>query len=148
MRSISFVVPGKCKGYTTTNRNGPKSKAILAYWEYCKAVRLCAAAAGVRPVPLVSTREAPIMIFTRAYFASGVHADPENIHKGIKDALFYSKKIKLPKGVKWTGDKPNGTADKYTGGAYLPPLYDKQNPRVEVLIRPFDQQEDEYIWHS
>lgn len=148
MLSISFVVPGKCRGYTTTNaKSEKKSKAILAYWKYCKFVRLCASAAGVRPVPLVSTRERPIMLFTRAFFENGVHADPENVHKGIKDALFYCKKIKLPKGVKWVGERPNGTADKYTGGHYLPPMYDKRNPRVDVIVRLF-QPEDDVIWQE
>ena len=149
MRSIRFTIPGKCRGYTTTNRNGPKkSKAILAYWAYCKVVRLCASAAGIRPVPLVSTVDAPVMVFTRAYFADGVHADPENVHKGIKDALFYTKKIKLPKGVQWIGNRPNGTADKYTGGFYLPPEYDKKNPRVDVIVRLFDPGADEATWES
>jgi len=77
----------------------------------------------------VATRDKAIMVFTRCYFASGVHADPENVHKGVKDALFYQK--------------GGGTADKYTGGGYLPPMYDKKNPRVEVIVRDLQIKDDE-----
>ena len=73
------------------------------------------------------------MVFTRCYFSKGTHADPENVHKGIKDALFYQK--------------GGGTADKYTGGGYLPPMYDKDNPRVEVIVRG-RKEEDEDEWQS
>ena len=41
------------------------------------------------------------------------------MHKGVKDALFYGAV---------------GVGDKYTGGAYSNPLYDKEHPRVEVRV--------------
>jgi hypothetical protein len=100
------------------------------YWKYCECVRLCARAAGAK-LPLTAARNRPLMLFTRAYFSNGVHADPENVHKGIKDALFYTK--------------GKGTADKYTGGQYLPPMYDPDNPRVEVILR-HRMPKDEYEW--
>lgn len=39
----------------------------------------------------------------------------------MKDALFY-------------GLKGKQGGDKYTGGSYDPPLYDKENPRVEITL--------------
>ena len=46
---------------------------------------------------------------------------------GVTDALFY--KGHLGKG-KRKGD------DKHTGGSFLAPLYDKNNPRTLVIIEP------------
>lgn len=113
-----FVVPGKPVGYTTTNRGGGKSKSILMFWEYCKYVRMYANRAGIK-TPLESSYEDPISIRVVSYFSNKVHADTGNIEKGIKDALFYGAK------------KPG---DKYTGGSYSPPKYDKENPRAVVYI--------------
>jgi len=134
MQSFRFTVEGDARGYTTTNRpkKGTKwnpSKAILKYWSYCDTVRFRAKEAGLRRLPLMAERNAPIMVFTRCYFSSGVHADPENVHKGVKDALFYQK--------------GGGTADKYTGGGYLPPKYDEKNPRVEIIVRDLKTKDDE-----
>lgn len=66
----------------------------------------------------------PLRIQTRAFFENGVHSDPENVHKGIVDALFYNP------------DKKRRGSDKHTGGQFEPPLYDKANPRVEFTIYP------------
>ena len=60
----------------------------------------------------------PLFFYTVSWFPTKVHADPENVHKLCKDALF--------KGAK--------RGDKNTGGLYLPPHYDKENPRVDVYI--------------
>jgi len=135
MQVFRFTVEGDPRGYTTTNRpkKGQRMKlsaAIRRYWAYCESVRLRAKEAGLRKLPLVATKEQPLMVFTRSYFSNGVHADPENVHKGVKDAIFYQK--------------GGGTADKYTGGGYLPPMYDKKNPRVEIVVRqllPRDESE-------
>jgi hypothetical protein len=138
MQPTRFVVEGAASGYTTTNRakKGQKhkvSKAILKYWAYCDRVRLRAKEAGLRKLPLQPSKEQPLMFFTRCYFKSGVHPDPENVHKGVKDALCYQR--------------GGGTADKYTGGGYLPPEYDAQNPRVEVIVRPM-KEKDKEEWDS
>jgi hypothetical protein len=93
------------------------------YEDYKKHVQQCAMAAGVK-LPLVATRDHPLLVDTVAYFETGVHPDPENIRKGIADALFY-----VPKGM---GGK--GSADKHTGGSFPPPKYDRLNPRVKVTI--------------
>lgn len=138
MRAFRFTVEGDARGYTTTNRSkkGQKMKLSLAirkYWAYCNVVRLRAKESGLRKLPLRAKKEEPLMLFTRCFFKNGVHADPENIHKGVKDALFY--------------EKGGGTADKYTGGHYLPPMYDAKHPRVEVIVRGRLPKDDEE-WES
>lgn len=72
-------------------------------------------------LPLRASVEFPILVETQAFFEHGTHPDPENVHKGIKDALFY-------------GLAGKGGGDKYTGGSYDPPLYDRENPRVVVTL--------------
>jgi len=115
-------VPGVPVGYTTHNRkkNGPHrvSRAILKYWNYLAHVRDCAQSAGLI-CPIESDKDDPLDVHVFPFFKNGVHPDPGNVEKGIKDALFYKAK----------------TADKYTGGSYAPPRYDKENPRVVVVVR-------------
>lgn len=118
---LEFRVPGPPVGYTTHNdsdqRGGRRvSAAVGAFWTYAKRVRECATAQTGVPMPLESSKDNPWFVFTIAFFHNGHHADPENIHKGIKDALFYKAKC----------------GDKYTGGAYLPPLYVPNSPCVHV----------------
>jgi hypothetical protein len=132
---IRFVIPGKrAYGYVTTNRprKGERrkvSKQAAAYWNYCGVLRMIARSSGIR-TPMESPPDAPLMVFTRCYFYSKTHLDPENVHKGVKDALCYGATH----------------GDKFTGGHYLPPMYDKVDPRVEVLIRPKrESDEDEWV---
>lgn len=124
MKRFEFIVPGKPVGYTTHNRSKGRghraSAAVLKFWGYAEAVRLHATRQTGVTFPLESSRDNPWFIFTLAIFASRVHADPENIHKGIKDALFYKAVC----------------GDKYTGGAYLPPLYHADNPCAYVICVP------------
>jgi len=127
-----FQIPGVARGYTTHNRGGRPSKAIIAYWQYMEDTRKVAKHKAKMPIPLESPRDQPLMIFTRCYFKDGRHPDPENVHKGIKDALFYKAK----------------DGDKHTGGHYLPPLYDKQNPRVDVFIRQKTPDDEKNVWGS
>lgn len=56
-----------------------------------------------------------IQIDTVAYFASGVHNDPENVRKSIVDAICAG-------------------GDKWAFGAHDFPRYDTQHPRVEVTV--------------
>jgi hypothetical protein len=121
--SIVFVVPGVPVGYTTHNRKKGGgahrvSRAILKYWNYLSHVREQAELAGLL-CPIESDPEDPIDVHVYPFFKNRVHPDPGNVEKGIKDALFYKAK----------------SADKYTGGSYAPPMYDKDNPRVVVVVR-------------
>jgi len=83
--------------------------------------------AGIR-LPLKATKGRPLMIRTVSYFKDGVHPDPGNVQKGVCDALFYNED---PSRKTKKGD------DKYTGGSFPPPLYDKSNPRVVVIIKDY-----------
>lgn len=127
----SFVVSGKPIGYVEYSRGAKGiSKQVRAYWAYLKEVREVARGAGI-PIPLVATEAEPMYIYTEAYFSSRVHSDPENVHKGIKDSLFYNEKQKYPPPAK---SREKFYADKYTCGTYELPLYDKTNPRVVIEI--------------
>lgn len=138
-----FVVPGPPVGYIATTKRGKWTKEYLKYAQYAKTVRMLAKASGL-PIPLVATKERPLIIKTIAYFKNGVHCDPGNVQKGIVDALFYDEeKAALAKMARKAGRKPRkgrGTGkgdDKHTGGAFPPPRYDKENPRVVVIIKTY-----------
>ena len=115
-----IVVVGDPVGYYVQGGR-PNWKRMRAYVEWKEHVQKSAMMCGVK-LPLTASREWPLWIHTSSWFRNGVHADPENIRKGISDALFYAGK----------GEK--GSADKYTGGSFGAPLYDPDNPRVEVHI--------------
>lgn len=119
---MTFTIYGDPQGYyAQAGRNihamGKKHKERAEKyrdWQCC--VRAFATVAKIK-LPLKATKEQPLDIRTVSYFASGVHCDPGNVQKGVVDALFYG-----------------GSGDKYTGGSFPPPLYDKENPRIEVTI--------------
>lgn len=141
--AFRFVVPGKPVGYVATTGKSKWTKEYQKYAEYAKVVRLHAAAAGLS-IPIHATKERPLIIKTIAYFENGVHCDPGNVQKGVVDALFYDEeKAALAKFARQAGRKPKkgrGTGkgdDKHTGGAFPPPRYDKKNPRVVVIVKPY-----------
>jgi isopentenyl diphosphate isomerase/L-lactate dehydrogenase-like FMN-dependent dehydrogenase len=128
IRKAKFVVPGLAVGFKTTTKRSKFNKDYQKYVKYKAFVQLLARASGMR-LPLVATKDRPLMIRTVAYFKNGTHPDPENVHKGITDALFYREDK-----VKGKTGKGN---DKYTGGSFPPPLYDKDNPRVIVIVKDY-----------
>lgn len=121
VRIARFVVPGDPVGFKTTTKRAKWSKTYKKYVTYKKDVQTCALAAGIR-LPLRADKKNPLMINTIAYFKDGKHPDPGNVQKGVCDALFYNA---------GKGD------DKYTGGTFVPPRYDKENPRVVVIIKDY-----------
>lgn len=124
-----FEVPGDPRGYTTTtSRDKGMSKRYKKYKDYCRKVREYAAASGV-PIPLDADKDSPLLIKTFAYFRNGVHCDPENVRKGVVDAMFYDPLEKR---------KSNG--DKWTAGYFPPPRYDPENPRVIVVIKEYKEE--------
>ncbi len=133
MEPCRFIVPGKPLGYKTTTAKSKWSKEFRRYGEYCKYVRFCAMQAGVE-LPLFASEEFPIMLKTFAYFPNRVHCDPGNVTKGITDALFYDE-MSYNLGTRRTkkGD------DKYVGQFCPPPRYDKKNPHVVVIIKPYEK---------
>jgi len=143
-----FIVPGPPVGYVSTTGRSKWTKEYRKYGDYAKLVRSCARAAGI-PIPLHATKENQLIIKTIAYFKNGVHCDPGNVQKGVADALFYDEeKAALAKAARKAGKKPQkgrGTGkgdDKQTGGVFPPPLYDKQNPRVVVIIKPHKREKE------
>ena len=122
-----FEVPGDPRGYTTTtHRDKGRSSRYKKYKEYCRLVREYAAMAGV-PIPLTADKDNQLMIKTFAYFRNGVHCDPENVRKGVVDAIFYDPLNKT---------KSNG--DKWTAGFFCGPRYDAEEPRVVVIIKEYE----------
>lgn len=118
LRSYEFVIYGPPVGYTTNNGRFYNTARKKKYLDYKKHVQETCPF----KLPFEATKQNPVIITTRAYFVNGTHPDPENVHKGMKDAIFY-----VAKGTK-------GSGDKYTGGHYSSPLYDAENPRVEVTV--------------
>lgn len=114
-----FIVDGTPRGYCIQMGKYQNTKVKRRYVEYKQLVQAVASLVGIE-LPLQASKEKPVHIYTKAFFKDGVHPDPENVHKGVKDALFY---------------KAGGAGDKYTGGAYEPPLYDPERPRVEIEVR-------------
>lgn len=116
-----FTIFGPPVGYYSHGAR-PNYSRLRKYVDYKELVQFLARIQEV-VLPLVATKDRPLDIRTAAYFKNGVHPDPENVHKGIVDALFYSQDRKV-----------KGSGDKHTGGRFFSPKYDKNNPRVEVWI--------------
>lgn len=132
--ALSFVVPGDPVGYVAAGGHHWHRRTSKA-WRWASAVRMAllgqlaqtpnpdehVAIVGNPDQPgakLMATKLTPLHIGTVAYFQNGKHPDPENVHKLVKDALFHKVK----------------GGDKWTGGIYLPPLYDPEVPRTEVFV--------------
>ena len=96
------------------------------YQDWKRHVQECAALAGLE-MPLRPTKALPLYLVTIAYFETGVHPDPSNAWEGICDALCYVSPAEQALGVK-------RGSDKFCGGAFLSPRYDREAPRVEVWI--------------
>lgn len=112
-----FTVPGQPIGYyaqaarSLFKMSQDQRRRAEQYRSYQDKVKIYALQAGLRSQPSAGQ---PFYVVTVAYFSDGRHSDPSNIQKGICDSLFKQ--------------------DRYTGGLFLPPMYDKTSPRVEILI--------------
>lgn len=122
-RRVTFTVPGRPIGYYAVGAQ-PNWKRMKDYHGYRDIVRALAAQNGL-VTPLRCSKDSIVIICTTAYFEDGVHCDPENVRKGIVDALFYT-----PKG----SPLRKGSSDKYCCGAFAEPMYDADNPRVEIDV--------------
>lgn len=71
------------------------------------------------PALPVATQQRPVRVDVWCHFPSGAHADPENVRKGIVDALF----------------KHRAGGDKYVYGYHHFPQYDGRDPRVVVEVQ-------------
>jgi len=126
-KSLYFVIPGEPLGYRTASAKG-YNKTSARVWEFYNRVRHVVTSCDV-PCPLWASKDFPLFFITKAYYTNGHHCDPENTHKGIKDALFW--KGKNAKGIHVSG---SGAGDKFTSGLYCDPFYDHSWPRVELWI--------------
>jgi len=134
-----FVVSGPPVGYTATTTRGKWNADFQKYANYAKFVRACALRAGIK-LPLFASEKKPLIIKTIAYFPNRRHCDPGNVQKGICDALFYDEfGINDVPAKKRRSRKGN---DKFTGGSFPPPRYDKKNPRVIVIIKSYKMKEE------
>ena len=111
-----FYVQGKRPNWTRLAR----------YRQWQGHIQECAVIAGIS-LPLRPTKEEPLYVVTITHFASGTHCDPGNTFKSVVDALCYVSPEEQDLGIK-------RGSDKYMGGIFFAPQYDKQNPRVEVKI--------------
>lgn len=105
----------KLVGYYTQGAT-PNRTRLSEYHTWKDHVRLHA------PPPLLRLRPVDeasrVRLDVVCYFATRTHADPENVRKGIVDALF-------PRGDKWVY------------GSHDHPHYDPAHPRVEVTVTVF-----------
>jgi len=130
-----FVVHGSPIGFKTTTKRAKWSAGYQRYVVYKDLVQREARAVGIK-LPLVATKDRPLMIRTIAYFKDGSHPDPGNVQKGVCDALFYDPEKAAM--AKLKGKRSTGKGDdKYTGGSFPPPRYDKLNPRVVIIIEDY-----------
>lgn len=120
-----FRIDGPPVGYYTSGGT-PNYTRLNKYVAWKKLVQKTAMTHGIT-LPLVATKEKPMFIETYAVFHNGTHPDPENVHKGIVDALFYDP-----------SRKKKGAGDKHTGGMFHPPFYEKGNPHVVVRFKSND----------
>ena len=127
-----FTIPGPPVGFYVLGSR-PDWLRKQAYHKWLKSVRRVAREAGVPVGQMSATKRSPMWIETVAWFANGRHPDPENVRKAVADALFYTKANR------------RGSADKFVGGAFPPPLYDAENPRVEVMVAAVDPPEDREV---
>lgn len=134
---IHFTVPGMTwqskkklqegvvDGYYSQGKT-PNWQRMKRYQAWKERVQNYAAMAGLE-LPLRPTKAEPVYVVTMAYFQSGVHPDPGNVYKGVVDALCYVS----AEGRK-LGEKRG--SDKWVGGGFEIPRYDKNEPRVEVYV--------------
>jgi len=118
---MRFEVPGHPIGYYAEGRNANWDRR-KQYRDYMQKVRVFALKAGL----LLPLTRPDLVIGTVSYFRDGVHSDAGNVQKGVCDELYYCDK----KRRKLLG----AVSDKMTGGWFMPPLYDEENPRCEVYV--------------
>jgi hypothetical protein len=121
-REVEFFIDGDPVGYTIAMaRRDPRVKR---YHAYCERVRMVAMQGGVT-LPIEATESTPVYVYTQAVFARRRFPDPENVHKGIKDALFYQRRL----AIRGRGD------DRWTGGQYEAPAFAETPADVGVWVR-------------
>ena len=111
----TFEIPGPAVGYYTRGAR-PNWTRMKQYHHYRDHVVRCAQIAGLRP-PLTASEASRLRIDVRLHSKGRVHPDPENIRKGVVDALFYRA----------------GKSDRYVWGTLWQTVYDVE-PKVIVVV--------------
>jgi hypothetical protein len=121
-KAVEFFVDGEPVGYTIAfQRNAPRVKR---YHQFCELVRFSALQAGL-VLPIEATEAEPVYLYTQAVYGRRRFPDPENVHKGIKDALFYQRRL----AIRGRGD------DRWTGGQYEAPAFAETPADVGTWVR-------------
>jgi hypothetical protein len=127
----TFYVPGDPVGFKAGPRNHITTSKIASYAE---KVRLFASLQAGFKLPLTSERLYPMLLHTIIAFGSGKnHPDAENVHKLIKDILFYHGKTYVDKTGALCVRKHGYGNDRYTWGSYEYCYQSK--PGVIVIIK-------------
>jgi hypothetical protein len=121
-KAVEFFVDGEPVGYTIAfQRHAPRVKR---YHQFCELVRFSALQAGLS-LPIEATEAEPVYLYTHAVYGRRRFPDPENVHKGIKDALFYQRRL----AIRGRGD------DRWTGGQYEAPAFAETPADVGTWVR-------------
>jgi len=111
-------INGNPIGYHRTTQGSYWNKSSKRYYAWKQhVVAAYVKATGVEcgtDKPVAKSKD-KIYLHTKIYFANNTRSDPDNVQKGIADALFQD--------------------DKYVAGSY-DFFMDKENPRVEVELSP------------
>ena len=109
--------------YKRTTQGGTWDKGYKKYQQWKAQVQACCIQQAPKKLQFqwvkmggkhIIDRKAPFWVRTVIFFKDRTHSDPDNVHKGINDALFKN--------------------DKYVSGEYWF-FYDIEDPRVEVSVR-------------
>lgn len=101
----------------TTTRQKYKDPDYQKYYMWKNIVISRFALTYKKMPPMILKKDQKYYVDVMIYFKNKKHGDPDNIAKGINDAIFV---------------KP--LSDKYVAGSY-DFAYDKENPRVEIKIK-------------
>ncbi len=112
-----ITVPGQPRGFTVARKKERTPGTAKSYLWAQTARTILSHVYDIDCLEALEDR--PMIFYTEAWFESGNHADPENVQKLAKDALFYLSPH--PK-------------DKYTAGFHCGPLYHLVKPRTEIKI--------------
>ena len=119
-------------GYETMTYRGRFNTRAKRYHRWCQKVRVCALAAGFLKLPLPS-RDRAVQVDVACWFPSKRHPEPENVRKGIVDALYYPRWLPMRRKMLEEAGAV-GHLDRFVYGGHGPPRYCPEHPRVEVRV--------------
>ena len=131
-RRGSVYLASDVSGYETMTWRGRFNTRARRYHRWCQKVRVCALASGFLKLPLPS-RDGSVQVDVVCWFPAKRHPEPENVRKGIVDALYYPRW--LPMRRKMVVELARvGHLDRFVYGRHGPAQYSTDHPRVEVRV--------------